>query len=515
MADERTNPKISERFDIVLERRPNRMLRWRWWATWLAGLAAVIGVSIPYLRGDYTAFEARPVCRAHQHFEMQCSQCHDQRLAPIYRLAGYRSFSVSQAKCRKCHIQNSTDHFVGLTQLRANHCVECHAEHHDETLLKVADQTCIDCHQNTKELKSDTPFADVANWNRHPQIALRAGKPLTAGHLALERGQFSGGAWKDNASIYFSHARHLPQTGGVLIPHTHPEYGSSTTKTKVLTCASCHEMDESGAFMKPINYEKHCAECHTLRFSSKLHPTDSTGSFLNAPLPHASSQIVMGVLRERLMQYINDPRNAGEITKPRPPHKPDPAPLPKTDAEKLKWVEQQLQAVTPIIKQAEGPAQPAGAVPHQQAINPLDRQIRTGCGHCHILTAVKSPPAAAGTLPPLAKWDVEAPRIPSRWLPYARFRHAPHRMEKCTACHYRSRDPDGRTSPVSQSASASDILIPKIETCMECHGDRPRQGTAGVRADCVECHGYHHPAGAQPTRPRTAPIRTNNRAAAD
>lgn len=33
-----------------------------------------------------------------------------------------------------------------------------------------------------------------------------------------------------------------------------------------LTCASCHESDEAGRYMKPIRFERHCASCHLSDF---------------------------------------------------------------------------------------------------------------------------------------------------------------------------------------------------------------------------------------------------------
>ena len=31
-----------------------------------------------------------------------------------------------------------------------------------------------------------------------------------------------------------------------------------------MACADCHQMDDERKYLKPINYENHCARCHAL-----------------------------------------------------------------------------------------------------------------------------------------------------------------------------------------------------------------------------------------------------------
>jgi hypothetical protein len=90
---------------------------------------------------------------------------------------------------------------------------------------------------------------------------------------------------------------------------------------------------------------------------------------------------------------------------------------------------------------------------------------KQGCGYCHTLEGDE--PSSV---------DVVPPAIPARWLPHSRFDHAAHRPLACTECH------GGATA----SEKTTDVLLPKLDTCGECH--KPR---AGARAVCVECHRYH------------------------
>ncbi|HLJ93222.1 MAG TPA: cytochrome c3 family protein, partial [Gemmataceae bacterium] len=66
-------------------------------------------------------------------------------------------------------------------------------------------------------------------------------------------------------------------------------------------------------------------------------------------------------------------------------------------------------------------------------------------------------------------------RIPQVWLSHSRFSHARHRMLRCTECH-----------DAANSSMAKDVLLPKIESCRQCHNSQ-----IGARADCAECHRYH------------------------
>ncbi len=78
---------------------------------------------------------------------------------------------------------------------------------------------------------------------------------------------------------------------------------------------------------------------------------------------------------------------------------------------------------------------------------------------------------------------VEKPAIPAVWLPYARFAHKPHRMLRCVACH----------PAAAESAQASDVLLPSINVCLNCH--RKAESSifkdANAGTDCVVCHIYH------------------------
>jgi hypothetical protein len=92
-------------------------------------------------------------------------------------------------------------------------------------------------------------------------------------------------------------------------------------------------------------------------------------------------------------------------------------------------------------------------------------------------------------------WRIDPPRIPDRWMERSHFSHDSHRVAACSYCHQ-----DFSTHPpraVGESFATSDVLMPSIATCRECHGEgatvsvlSPKSG-AGVASRCVDCHDYH------------------------
>jgi predicted CXXCH cytochrome family protein len=88
------------------------------------------------------------------------------------------------------------------------------------------------------------------------------------------------------------------------------------------------------------------------------------------------------------------------------------------------------------------------------------------CGECHI------PSGDGGVMPVFQHSD---------YFLNARFDHEAHEQEDCTTCH-----------AADQSDSATDLLMPTLASCRECHS-----GAEAVQAEvpstCAMCHSYHPP----------------------
>src|SRR3546814_17359197 len=63
------------------------------------------------------------------------------------------------------------------------------------------------------------------------------------------------------------------------------------------------------------------------------------------------------------------------------------------------------------------------------------------------------------------------------------FDHKPHETEECTSCHL-----------AEKSGAASDLLLPDLASCRECHGGESAR--AAVPSGCAMCHDYHMDEGA-------------------
>jgi hypothetical protein len=97
------------------------------------------------------------------------------------------------------------------------------------------------------------------------------------------------------------------------------------------------------------------------------------------------------------------------------------------------------------------------------------------CADCHEVTR---DPGKDG----LEQWRVQPVQLTSNWMPRARFDHSAHISETCISCH----------SGAPKSKLATDILLPDIARCRECHGGVDSTA-AKVSSDCLMCHPFHIP----------------------
>jgi hypothetical protein len=322
-----------------------------------------------------------------------------------------------------------------------------------QRLTEQADEFCIKCH---------------ASFEKHPEFALhRPGPPVRQpaesdemmyrhlSGIAEYRPPANGdlvASWRDKTALHFNHRDHLKPLNAVW--NKQSDSGSSP-KTVLLQCHDCHQEDTTGAYMRPIVFEQHCMSCHPLRFSGKLS---------DQPLPHEKPEIVHGVLRDRLMEYLRqhpeEARDGGAETLSRLPNKSS-QPDSKDD---WNWVEEELRVIeTAVFQTVAG----RGESPKNNA-----------CQKCHVTGGDTS---AIG-------FQIVSPNIPPRWLAHSRFDHGRHRDVACLECHHTESD-----AKSLESTSVEDILMPKLEVCQNCHGATRSLPTKRYgRSNCVECHQYHH-----------------------
>ena len=116
-----------------------------------------------------------------------------------------------------------------------------------------------------------------------------------------------------------------------------------------------------------------------------------------------------------------------------------------------------------------------GLVPAIQSAKTIEDKVRAvfspggACFGCHDVV----PPTRG------LNFAVAPVRVADHYLPKGRFPHARHASSRCETCH----------AAATTSLSATDVMLPGVATCRQCHGD-PRSRTP-VPSDCQTCHGYH------------------------
>jgi hypothetical protein len=431
------DPKtLFEWLEMDYYRRPRRLRRFRRWLIWLILLASIAAVALTLWPGKRRIYQAGPLSAAHAMFNDDCTHCHTEAFQTAFRLLpGHTEVhSVSDAACTHCH----DGPLHNPQQASSPACATCHQEHRGRMLLAdVAPRHCATCHADLKR-KDGAPerFPTITDFNKdHPEFELFRGKEPV-----------------DPGKLHFNHEYHL-RTQGVRAPDG---------KMKTLTCLDCHKPDATRKHMYPINYEVHCAECHSLGVQVAAPGEDkeakrAADEFARMPAPHRTPAEVRATLRDRLTQLIGEQKalldsdGLPDKVRVRPGQ-------PVTRAEDKQnmatWVDFQLKKNEKLL---------FGTV----EIDPMKKNetllIGGSCVKCHIRKPSKSDPP-----------EFEPPMLTRRWMSRGKFNHDSHRLLTCTECH-----------DAEKSSKTSDVLLPRIDSCRKCHNPQ------GARSECVNCHRYH------------------------
>ena len=324
-------------------------------------------------------------------------------------------------------------------------CHTCHVEHAGSGFMpEVTSDSCLACHGSAELMRQSRemavnphafPASATAAAQQHPSLArpkdgyTQIIRAFHDGHpeFRVIRDQLA-----DENSLKFNHKLHL-ESGE--IPKLHG---------KALSCNDCHESDATGEYQLPITYEKNCAQCHVLQFDK------------NTPelsLPHGDPFYVRSFLRSLSIQYEEHAKTREGITLREP--------LREYVQKKGAGVEA-LYQTGEYMERAVFFADMKGEVPGGR------RAPFAGCATCHIV----SEPILDNGAPVIAK--VAAP---NRWMQVGKFNHSMHEKGmSCTDCHN-----------VMHSELTSDVNLPSIKSCVDCHSPK-----GGIDHRCVRCHSYHN-----------------------
>lgn len=366
------------------------------------------------------------VASAHHFFQKDCASCHK---TPFVR--------VSDEACFGCHKKvraHNDPEFFKLEKLTQTRCAECHVEHNGKhALINRDDQLCSDCHRNLNKKGVDTKLENASDFGlQHPTfkpslITFKNGKEQINRVSMKERDNHD--LYREESNLEFPHNVHVTKKG----------LATFNEEIKYLKCESCHVLDSGSVKFEKINYEKHCAECHPLSFE----PSDVTRL-----LPHGKVSEIMYQLQE----YYGERALKGDY------HSDPDAPA--------------------IVKQGRFPNEDLQAEDRMIALNWAREKAEkvaqdvfefSSCIECHVVKKTKENPP---------RWTIAPVRINQKWLPKAHFTHQKHLTMNCGTCHL-----------AQESTSSSEILLPDIESCQNCH-----QGTHSLdklQSTCVDCHGFH------------------------
>jgi len=420
----------------------------RFWSLMLASGVAAIFLLVPMAAALYQPL--RPLLRAsnvvpndalwspgplhasHQFIGSDCNACHTSPFAPI-----------ENVQCTNCHTK--VEHHVRATSpdialFDQRRCGECHVEHAETPSVVSRDQRlCSDCHDKLKTLSPRTELLNVADFGRdHPEFRVsmlqsREG-PKGLDWTTVRLDVLPDQPRVENSHLRFSHTQHLARKGI-----------KGPNGDEVLQCRNCHEGDSSGRLMLPIQMEKNCSRCHSLRYDEKdpasIVPHGDIEGVYQTLLSHFSRQFLEG--------DIGSTRRAA-ISVRRPGGQPGMVLTRDEQYRARDWAEQQsLSAARDLFE-------------------------KRVCVDCHEVTKL---PARIG----IEQWKVEPVKLTQTWMPRARFNHEAHKTTECITCH----------TGATVSKRSNDVLMPNIDVCRTCHSgaeDRKK-----LPSDCLMCHQFHLP----------------------
>ncbi|MFQ5960392.1 MAG: hypothetical protein ACE5MG_03275 [Candidatus Methylomirabilales bacterium] len=459
MARPRTPKGIAKRIELQYFKRLHPFRRWKRILTIAAPALAAVWLIVLAARGDQRIYTSGPVSTAHAMFGVQCAQCH----VPVETTAGrsgepQKAFwlEVSDKACLTCHdgpIHHDTQTFIP-------ECTSCHVEHEGHVVLAfMNDRHCTQCHADLQTQGPATFERKIQRFNAgHPEFAVLVIGRNQAGRIRLDEKD----RLTDTAQMKLNHQKHLkPGLKGLedIKAHRGMKGLVEGPEGLQLSCTYCHEPDERRAYFVPIAYEKHCTDCHPLDFDARLPETIA---------PHDKPLIVRAFLREIFTTTSEQCQRLKEEGRAEDPAFQDL----KRRCQGLKLIKGEEEEEQPRRRRRRrrGREEEEEAPPSPEQWVPLQIQrgeailFKQKCSFCHTLSYVPD------KLPKVAPTA-----IPIRWLRHSAFNHDAHRMLACTECHN-----------AGESQETTDVLLPSIATCRDCHHD-----AGGAHSGCVECHLYH------------------------
>lgn len=382
------------------------------------------------------------VAVAHQPWANDCKVCHSSAFA-----------RVKDADCLSCH-KAISDHVDRKSVHDARldvRCATCHLDHQGGFALAEQNKhsvgrDCADCHGDIKKSYAKTETENVRDFaDEHPNFRVQmaqAAPTADAMRVALKRVRLpDSGQLSEPTNLKFPHDVHLDKKG----------IGSPEGKV-VMKCANCHQPDPDGINFKSVNMKDHCQSCHALKMEPGLS---------NREVPHGSVTEVLDTLAE----FYSFAGQSGGVPR-------GPEPLTKT-----LLIKRPGEPDAPPKSFVNAPGNAMG----RASAAAVELFEKTSCAICHEVKRVAGPGKVGTPGRNLPQWSIAPIAADHAWMPKSTFSHASHGSAKCESCH-----------AADKSDKASDVLMPGIEGCRDCHaGSRPVSDK--IVSECSLCHGFHMP----------------------
>jgi predicted CXXCH cytochrome family protein len=379
----------------------------------------------PIATSDYSNWSSGPISSNHAMIANNCKACHASAFT-----------KVADKECLSCH--NMESHALNLGEEHAVNkvaCTKCHIEHKNTSAIALKEsQLCVSCHFDIKKVNADAATDSVKSFESHPEFSVKVFPAIPNGTFSKVKLNDTANL-KDNSNVKLNHQIHLKPL-------------RSKSGEVQLGCRDCHMPSDDKKSMKSISFEKHCRDCHSLEFDDRLPGLEVT---------HGDPDVVYKSLYAEYAKFILASEKYSEETQ---------------------TVLQRFKPGTAI--QGVATSQEFKKTFVEKESRAAERLLftKTACYLCHrISESDKNEDIISARA--LSRFQVLKPQIQDIWMNAARFSHAAHEEIKCESCH----------SGVRDSTKTTQVLMPKLETCRECHSQEVQKNK--IQSDCVMCHSFH------------------------
>jgi len=407
-------------------------------------------------------WKSGPLSLGHKNLENDCKTCHMEPFS-----------AVKDATCLSCHGRtnnhasadvlevagHSSGFFgTGLDEISQafgrdpERCASCHVEHSGSSnILPRAEGLCTDCHEKLEETVPHAQLDNITSFGKdHPQF-----RPNVIVQPSFDSPQTERVSLDESpqgfSGLNFSHNLHLSNDGNVaaMADNLPKKFGFEDG----VSCQNCHAAESGGALFQPVTMQENCSMCHSIVFD--------TDNGFDRTLRHGEPKDVIASMRDfYLVKTFTGTRNAGTTTNTSTRRRPGRAAETRR-ATLLSSASSQAEDL--MAAKVRGIFSEGGS-----------------CYGCHTIIKPSNPASLDFKVMPVSLDD--------NFYSASTFSHKDHLLENtdCTSCH-----------DVGSSTKSSDVMLPKIEVCQDCHLDYESYKTETNQkyglfpSNCSTCHEYH------------------------